>query len=177
MIRYHDFFFFLKWQPNCRADRSEAFHGLWASFAQCSAKMAVSDQVTEVWRRKRYSLRSIFQRNCVFWQQLYLLPLNAQWRHYARFRPEGDRIWPLNVHFDVPKAIRVTDPGQPKTYLQLVNGDLFGFLTSWGTISVTIFYIELFIVPLDPFQCQSGPLTQFAIKRFFWQGWRLLTGY
>ena len=62
-----------------------------------------SGQVTELWRHMSNNLRPIFHRNrifsnitCCYW---------LEWKHYAWFRSEHDRIWPVTLHLDLWKVI------------------------------------------------------------------------
>ena len=61
-------------------------------------------QVTELWRHKRKSLRSIFWRNRVFSHRTFCHWLER--RYYTWFRSVHDHIWPLTLHLDLSKIIR-----------------------------------------------------------------------
>ena len=66
----------------------------------------------------------------------------------------------------------VTDLGSPiLTNQWWLNCHFLRFLDILRLNMWQICNIEPFIRPLYHFQCQSGPLTQFALRQFFWWEW------
>ena len=78
---------FLKWPPNGWADRAEIVHKLWGILCttydkkNCqekkNGKEKTKSQVIELWRRKRYSLPSIFEEIVFSAIQLVAIDLNG----------------------------------------------------------------------------------------------------
>ena len=113
-----------------------------------------------------YGLRPMFQGNRVLthvtwshWQR---------WRYYAWFRLGDDHIWPLTLHLDLSMVIRGQWPLLTPYFPIVINLTFFWRGWAWGpeTEKWLIFYTDMFIVPLYIIRCQSGPLTEFALRRF-----------
>ena len=68
--------------------------------------------------------------------------------------------WPFEGH---PKSLMLASP------ITSLSGWIGGFGACWfpETEYQLHFYIDLYMGPLDNFRCQSGPLTQFTLGRFF----------
>ena len=90
--------------------------------------MTGSDQVTELWRHKRYSLRPSFQRNRLFGNLTCRHWL--EWRHYPWVMSEDDHIWPLTLHVYLQKVIRAQWPWL-HTHKSDRTGRFWDFLCSW----------------------------------------------
>ena len=71
------------------------------------------------------------------------------------------------------RSSEVTHLGWPHTYLISIVANLafLGFLEVLSPNTWLIFHIDMFIVPLYTIRCQSEPLTQFALRRFWAWVW------
>ena len=164
---------FLTWTPNRWLYHAAILHSLWCIFFATFSKqnLAGSRDATKLWGHKWYSLRPMLQGNrvlshvtCFLWQK---------WRYYAWFGSGDGRIWPLALHIDLSKVIRVNDLDWPhNTYLVTIFTFLLVSLSP-ETECVAIFYSNMFTVLLYNIRCQPEPLTRFALRRRFCRwGWR-----
>ena len=100
-------------------------------------------------------------------------PSNPVLPYCALFRSEDDQIWPLTLHLELSKAIRVQWHWLTLyIYLQCPIWRFSGFIEVLRPNTWLLFYIDMFLVPLYTIRCQSGSLTQFALRRFCRWWWR-----
>ena len=60
------------------------------------------------------------------------------------------------------------------TRFAFLGGKGGGGSKSWDPICDSFFYIDLFILPLNPLRCQPGTYIQLSLRRIFRRGWRFL---
>ena len=153
--------FFLKWPLNRWVNRAEILHSLWVSFVQLLAKkMTVSRQVTELWQHKR----SISDQ---FFIKIVILPawiVVINWKGHTMRDSGQNMIVSEHCISTSPRSVEATDLDLPHTYLKWQILRVMGFLEILRPNMWLIFHIDL--GTLDHFRCKSGPLTQFARRRF-----------
>ena len=163
-------FFFLNWPSNRWTDRAEILHSLWGILCATSKNFdRVRSGHGAVKSLKEQPPTDFSRRSC--FQPRNLLPLT--WMEilcYAWLRPSDDHIRPLTFHLDRSKVIR--GHWSWLTPYVLIEANLVflgGFLRSWDRILVYFLHGH---VPLYTIRCQSGPVAQFALRRFCRCGWR-----
>ena len=89
-----------------------------------------------------------------------------EWGHYAWFRLANDQMWSWHCTMAFKRSPEVTELVWPHAYNSDYFGVFFLFLEVLRPNKCPICCMDIFVVPLYTIWCQSGPLTQFALRRF-----------
>ena len=127
--------------------------------------MTKPGQVTELWRYEWNNLRPIFNRSRAFHSLTDLY-----WLEWTLAHGLGQNMTASDLCYcllTILMSFEITDLDWHRAFLQWQNLSVWSFLEVLkAKMRFVLFHIGMFVGNLDRFRCQSGPLTQFALRRF-----------